>query len=247
MLARLLLAAASLWGGAVWAATPPAPTRWVTDSAGLLSAPAREQLDRELEGYEQKSGHQVLVWIGRTSAGVPIEDFAVRAFEAWKVGRRGQDDGLVLFVLADDRTLRIEVGYGLEGQVPDAIAARIIRETIVPRMRAGDPDGALRAGVAAIVAAIEGRPPPSEPPAVTPGARTRAPAAPAPFGLAQALLLGVLVLVFLFLLATNPSLALYLLGSVLSGGRHSGDIGAGPGGYSGRGGRSGGGGASGSW
>ena len=78
----------------------------------------------------------------------------MRTFAAWRVGRKGLDDGLVLFVFAKDRKVRIEVGYGLEDQVPDAIASRIIREVIVPRIQAGDQDGALAAGVGALLEAI---------------------------------------------------------------------------------------------
>ena len=108
-----------------------------------MSADAVRSLDSQLEAYERSSGHQLLVYIGKTTGGVPIEDWAVRAFQAWKVGRKGLDDGLALFIMADDRRLRIEVGYGLEGQVPDAMASRIINEVIVPRVQAGDRDGAV--------------------------------------------------------------------------------------------------------
>lgn len=255
-LARLLLAGAALVAGTAQAALslPPAPTRWVTDTAAFLSDGARQELDLQLENYEQQSGHHVLVWIGQTTGGAPIDDFAVRAFAAWHVGRKGLDDGLVLFVLSDDRQVRIEVGYGLEGQVPDAIAARIVREAIIPRIQAGDRDGAIRAGVAASLAAIDGRPlaleplgSPSSAPSADPALDRRLPARRAPaMGIGQKVLIGLLVLGFLVLLVTNPSLALYLLFSMLSGGRGGGGGGSG-GGYSGGGGRSGGGGASGSW
>lgn len=240
----MLLAGLALAAGAARAEVPAAPTRWVTDPSGFLSAGARQELDAQLEAYERQSGHHVLVWIGRTTGGVPLEDFTVQAFAAWHVGRKGLDDGLVLFVFADDRKLRVEVGYGLEGQVPDAIASRIIRETIVPRVQAGDHDGALRAGVAALIAAIEGRASSPEPAAGRPPDRPPPAAGARPLGLGQYLLIGLVVLGFLVLLVTNPSLALYLLVSVLSGGRGGG---GGGGGYSGGGGRSGGGGASGSW
>jgi uncharacterized protein len=227
------------------AEAPAAPTRWVTDSAGFLSEGARQELDGQLETYERQTGHHVLVWVGRTTGGVPLEDFTVRAFAAWRVGRKGLDDGLVLFVFSDDRTIRIEVGYGLEGQVPDAIASRIIRETIVPRVQAGDRDGALRAGIAALLAAIEGRVAAPERAAGPPPDRPLPAGGAAPLGTGQKVLIGLVVIAFLILFATNPSLAVYLLFSVLSGGRGGG--GGGGGGYSGGGGRSGGGGASGSW
>ncbi len=242
-LARLLLAGTLLAAGEARAETPAAPTRWVTDSAGFLSEGARQELDGRLEAYERQTGHHVLVWIGRTTGGVPLEDFTVRAFAAWHVGRKGLDDGLVLFVFSDDRKVRVEVGYGLEGQVPDAIASRIIRETIVPRVQAGDHDGAIRDGVAALIAAIEGRGAPPESAAGPLPAHSPPAGGARSLSIGQKILIGLAVIGFLILFATNPALALYLLFSVMSGGRGGG----GGGGYSGGGGRGGGGGASGSW
>ena len=243
-LARLLIAGAAFaTASAAFAELPVAPTRWVTDSTGFLSEGARQELDGRLEGYERQSGHHVLVWLGRTTGSVPLEDFTVAAFAAWKVGRKGLDDGLVLFVFADDREVRVEVGYGLEGQVPDAIASRIIREAIVPRMQAGDRDGAIRAGVAALLAAIDGKAAASEPAAGSLPERSPPARGARALGVGQMILVGLVVLGFLILFVTNPSLAVYLLFSVLSGRGGSG----GSGGYSGGGGRSGGGGASGSW
>lgn len=244
-LARLVFAGLALTAGEALAQAPPQPTRWVTDSTGFLSEGARRELDGQLESYERQTGHQVLVWIDRTTGEVPLEDFTVRAFAAWKVGRKGLDDGLVLFVFPGDQKLRIEVGYGLEGQVPDAIASRIIRETIVPRVQAGDRDGAIGAGLAALMAAIEGREPP-EGAAAGPSSGPSPGQASRPLTLGQMILFGLGLIAFLILFATNPSLAVYLLFSVLSGGRSGGGR-RGGGGFSGGGGRSGGGGASGSW
>lgn len=246
-LACLLLAGATIAPREARAEVPPAPTRWVTDGSGFLSPGARQDLDERLQAYQRQTGHHVLVWIGGTTNGAPIEDFAVRSFAAWKVGRKGLDDGLVLFVLADDRQVRIEVGYGLEGQVPDAIASRIIREGVVPRILAGDHDGAIRAGVDGLTAAIEGRawaPEGGARGAAPRGQRSRGPARP--IGVGQMILFGIVAVGFLILLVTHPRLALYLLFSVLASGRGGGGSGGG-GGYSGGGGRSGGGGASGSW
>jgi uncharacterized protein len=223
---------------------PPPPTRWVSDHADFLSPATLAALDDRLGQYDQRTGHQVLVYIDRTTGGVPIEDWAVRAFERWRVGRKGIDDGLVLFLFSDDRRVRIEVGYGLEERVPDAVASRIINERIVPRIRAGDRDGAVTSGVDAIVAAIgEGR-----------GAGTGA--RPAVHVAAWKLVLGGVVLLILFLFVlTHPGLAWLLLMNVGSGrgggfgggGFGGGRGGFGGGGFSGGGGRSGGGGASGSW
>jgi uncharacterized protein len=226
---------------------PPTPTRWVTDGASFLSEPARQSLDARLQAYERQTGHQLLVFIDRTSAGVPIEDFAVRAFKAWGVGRRGQDDGLVLFIFADDHTARFEVGYGLEGSLPDITAGRIIREILAPKIQAGDHDGAVSAAMEAATAAISGDasatglagPSPS-------GQESRGRGQPRPLTTGQKVMIGLAVLGFLVLLVTNPSLALFLIQVIASGSGGRGG-GGGGGGWSGGGGRSGGGGASGSW
>src|SRR5689334_150277 len=92
---------------------PPTPTSYVSDDAQALSASTRESLDRRLARYQKEHGHQVIVWIGRTTGGVPIEQFAVAAFEQWKIGDARLDDGLAVFVMVEDRAIRIEVGYGL--------------------------------------------------------------------------------------------------------------------------------------
>jgi len=238
-----LLAGLSLgWFPGALAAPPPAPQRWVTDGPGMLSPATRDTLDRRLQAYEKGTGHQVLVWIGDSTGGIPIEDWAVQAFAAWKVGRKGLDDGLALFVFAKDRTLRIEVGYGLEGQVPDVVAARIIRETIVPGLKGGDPNGAISAGVERILKVVGGDA------AASRAAPQRSQGQP-PGPLAW-IVLAVLGLGLLGLAVTHPGMAVWLLFSVLSGGRRGGGGGfgdGGGGGFSGGGGSSGGGGASGSW
>src|SRR5438094_7496705 len=92
----------------------------------------------------------------QSSGDATIDDCAVRDFQKWKVGRKGIDDGLVLFIMAADRKLRFEVGYGLEGQVPDAIASRVIDDVIVPRIQAGNPDAAVLDGMDAVMTVIGG-------------------------------------------------------------------------------------------
>ncbi len=223
---------------------PASPTRWVTDTANFLTPPAVQSLDARLEAYQQSSGHQLIVYIAPTTGGVPIEDWAVRAFQKWKVGRKGLDDGLALFIMAQDHKLRIEVGYGLEPTVPDAIASRVINDVMVPRIRAGDPDGAVTAGVDALIKVIGGDA------HALPARQTEqpAPAAPRPLSLMQMVLYGIVGVLVLLFVITHPSLAFYFLASMLSGGgRGGGGGGFGGGGFSGGGGRSGGGGASGSW
>ncbi len=221
---------------------PPAPTRWVTDTANFMSPGAAARLDSQLEGYERSTGHQLIVYIGQTTGDAPIEDWAVRAFEKWKVGRKGIDDGLVLFIMAADHKLRFEVGYGLEPVVPDIIAGRVINNVIVPRIRAGDNDGAVSAGMDAVMTVIGGGGVPAAP-GQAPARRGRE-----SLSLGELILFGFIGLIILFVFITNPGLAIYLLFSILSGGRGGGGgFGGGGGGFGGGGGRSGGGGASGSW
>ena len=229
-----------LWWGAAFAEAPLplAPQQWVTDGAGFLSPATRQRLDRRLATYQQATGHQVLVWIGDTTAEVPLEDWTVRTFAAWKVGRKGMDDGVVLFILAKDQKLRMEVGYGLEGQLPDALASRIIREAILPRLKGGDRDGAVTAGTDQLLRTLGG-----ETGAARPGKGTGGLAS---LGFGSWLLIGLLAVGFVALFITHPDMAIFILFSLLSGGRGGGG-GGGGGGFSGGGGRSGGGGASGSW
>lgn len=233
---------AGLWGGlglGAQAVPPPAPTRWVTDGTNLLSPAMRENLDQRLKAYQAGTGHQVLVWIGGTTGADPLEDWTVRAFAAWKVGRKSLDDGLVLFIFTADQKVRMEVGYGLEGQVPDILASQIIRETILPRIKSGDADGALNEGVDRILKVIGGD-------ASARAPRDRGRRGGQPLGMGSWIVIGVLGLAFLGLAITHPNLAIWLLFSLFSGGRGGGG-GGGDGGFSGGGGRSGGGGASGSW
>ena len=247
VVAGLLL---GLFGRPLYAAElPPAPTAWVTDNAGFLSEAARSSLEARLSSYAATSGHQVLVWIGSTTGDRSLEEFAARAFEKWRVGRKGIDDGLVLFIFAGDRKVRIEVGYGLEDKLPDVQASRIIRETIVPRIRSGDRDGAVTVAVEQIVSRLEGK----LPAASAPGPQSQ----PAPeISVAKAVLFGLLILFVIGFLATHPSLAALIFMNMISGGRGRGGGfggggwgggGFGGGGFSGGGGSSGGGGASGSW
>ena len=240
MLVFLLLAAFAL---AAETPIPPAPTRWVTDTTGFMSAEALRSLDRQLEAYEHSTGHQLLVYIGPTTGGVPIEDWAVRAFQSLKVGRKGLDDGLALFIMSEDRRLRIEVGYGLEGQVPDALASRIVNEIIVPRVQAGDRDGAVAAGMDATARTLTG----SGLSGLPEAQRQDRASGRRPLTIGQLIFFGIAGVLFLLLLATNPGLAIYLVASILSGNREDSYRGGGGGGFGGGGGRSGGGGASGSW
>jgi uncharacterized protein len=217
---------------------PPSPTEWVTDTAKFLSPETVRSLNARLAAYQQSTGHQLIVYIAPTTGGAPIEDWAVRAFAKWKVGRKGLDDGLALFMMSQDHKMRIEVGYGLEAVVPDAIASRVINEVMAPRIQAGHPDDAVTAAIDSLVGAIGGQadtPPPA-----------RAPEQSKPLSLFQLIFYGIAGILILALVITHPALAFYFLASIMSGGR-GGFGGGGGGGFSGGGGRSGGGGASGSW
>jgi uncharacterized protein len=142
---------------AVLAADVPYLTGRVVDEAGILSAQARDRISAMSKAHEEKTSNQVVVLTLPTLGGESIEDYATRAFETWKLGQAGKDNGVLLIVVPNDRRMRIEVGYGLEGTLPDAVAARVIRERMTPRFRSGDYDGGVIDGVSAIVDRLEGR------------------------------------------------------------------------------------------
>jgi uncharacterized protein len=136
---------------------PGKPARYVTDRADVLGPGGAEALNAKLEQFERDTSNQVLVWIDRKlPEGFTLEDFTVRAGQKWGAGQKQEDNGAILFVFVDDRKMRIEVGYGLEGVLPDVTAKRILDEEIAPRFRAGDFPGGVSAGVDAILAAIRG-------------------------------------------------------------------------------------------
>lgn len=157
-LPRWLLAALLLCWAVVLQAAPvaiPPLSARVTDLTQTLDAGQRAQLESQLAGLEQRKGAQIAVLLVPTIGEDSIEDYAVRAFEQWKLGRKGVDDGVLLVVAKNDRTLRIEVGYGLEGTITDVQAGRIIREQIVPFFQKGDFAGGIQAGVDSLIALIE--------------------------------------------------------------------------------------------
>ena len=116
---------------------PPLSAR-VNDTAGILPAASRQRLEQRLAQYESATGQQFALLTIDSLSGDALEDFSLRAVEAWKLGKKGVDDGLLLLVARDDRKVRIEVGYGLEGTVTDAVSARVIREIIQPAFRRSD-------------------------------------------------------------------------------------------------------------
>ena len=126
----------------------PALSARVTDLTGTLSAEQVTALEKRLAGFEARKGAQIAVLLVPTTRPETIEQFGIRVAEKWKIGRTKVDDGVIVIVAMKDRTARLEVGYGLEGAVPDLKASRIIREIITPRFRQGDFYGGLVAGTA---------------------------------------------------------------------------------------------------
>jgi uncharacterized protein len=139
---------------------PPLKTR-VTDLAGVLSVAQRDAIERTLADFESRKGSQIAVLIVPTTKPEEIAQYGIRVAEAWKLGRKGVDDGVLLLVAKNDRKVRIEVGRGLEGAIPDAVAKRIVAEIVTPRFKQGDFEGGIREGVDRIVKVIEGEPLPS--------------------------------------------------------------------------------------
>jgi uncharacterized protein len=133
----------------------------INDLAGALSPAARERLEAKLRDLETRTGAQVAVLIIPSLEGDSLEAYSVRVAQTWKLGRRGVDDGVLLFVAKNDRKMRIEVGYGLEPKLTDARSREILDEYVRPRFRANDFDGGIAAGVDAIAATIEGTPLPA--------------------------------------------------------------------------------------
>ena len=241
---------------------PPAPPRYFNDYAGVISPDTASRLNKTLEDFERETSNQILVAIyPKMQSDSSIEDYTVRVAEAWKVGQKQKNNGAVLFVFTQDRKMFLQVGYGLEGALPDALAKQIIENELKPRFRSGDFNGGLSAGVAAILAATKGE--------YKGTGRTVAeqhqggsPAAASPVTI---LLLGALGVLALFLLirwfqsgAASNGTVYHRSGRSSWGGWPSGGGGwfgggwgggggSSGGGFSGGGGRFGGGGAGGSW
>ncbi len=136
---------------------PPAPTAYFNDYAHTVSTATAAQLNQTLQHFERQSSDQILVAIyPKMQSNSSIDDYTVRVAQAWRVGQKNKNNGAVLFVFVQDHKMFLEVGYGLEGVLPDALCKRIIDEEITPRFRAGDFDGGLTAGVRAILAAVKG-------------------------------------------------------------------------------------------
>jgi uncharacterized protein len=139
------------------AADVPFLTGRIVDEANILSAGVEQNLSQMSEKHEQATGNQVVVLTLPSLEGESIEGFATRVFDAWKLGQKGKDNGVLVIVAPNDRKMRIEVGYGLEGTLTDAGASRIIREAMTPQFKSGNYEAGIQNGVTAIVQALEGQ------------------------------------------------------------------------------------------
>lgn len=248
------LAAGILLSGGAWTEElPRVPVGWFNDYAGLVPPAEARRLDQKLRRLDEETSTQVVVAVFPKLPSPSLEDFTARTAQSWRVGRGELDNGAIFFVFVEDGRMRIEVGYGLEGALPDALAGRILREKVAPRFQQKDWTGGLEAGIDAIVAAVQGE--------------YAAPAPERPAGPSLAAVLIVVALVILFLLLvrfgtpghpgrTYGGRGSWRDSSHWGGGRWGGGSswggggrswGGGGGGFMGGGGSFGGGGASGSW
>lgn len=157
-LPRVALGVVILLAGAfsVFALDMPPLTGRVVDLARLLPEDLAASLTAELAAHEQRTGNQVVLLTLPSLEGEPLEDFSHRVATTWRLGRTGTDNGVLVLVVPGDRRVRIEVGYGLEGTLTDAVAARIIRHEMVPLFRAGNYPGGIAAGLRAVLGVLEG-------------------------------------------------------------------------------------------
>jgi uncharacterized protein len=220
-------------------AIPPAPTRHVTDHAGVLPADTVRALEEKLSAFEAATSIQFLVYSDRKlPEGAELEEWTVAVSRAWRAGQKERSNGLVLFVFPDSRAARFEVGYGLEGALPDALAGRILQNEAIPRFKNEDFDGGVRAAVDGAIAATKGE---YKGTGRAPGRSRRGQGVP----LWVILLVAFVVLPILF--GGSRRKYWYIGGGGFGGGGFGGGFGGGGGGWSGGGGSFGGGGASGRW
>lgn len=229
----------------------PRPTGYVNDYANVIDSVTLSQLENLLAKIEQATTAQIAVAVMTTIEPDAVEDYAVRMFSEWGIGRKDKDNGILILIAMQERKIRIEVGYGLEGAVPDAFAGSVIQDVIAPHFRDDDYSGGVAAGVEAVAErvlkeeyglslqdVVEGYQTTGSPSSgseeITPG---------------QTLISLIVIIIFFYLLIRHPHILLFLL---LSGGGGSGrssssggSFGGGFGGFGG--GMSGGGGASGRW
>jgi uncharacterized protein len=151
-----IITATFAFASGVFALDVPALRGHVNDYAGLLSAPAAQEIEASLSTFERSDSTQIVVLTIPTLEGENLEEFSIRVAEAWKIGQKATDNGAILLIAKQEHKVRIEVGRGLEGKLTDLVSGRIIRGEISPRFRAGDFDGGVKAGVSAIMEVVRG-------------------------------------------------------------------------------------------
>jgi len=262
---RAALCAVAVLAGALVAPAEalnfPALTGRVVDEAGILDASVRSEFIDKLAALETKTTDQLVVATVRSLENTSVEDYANRLFRQWKLGQKDKNNGVLLLVAPSEHKVRIEVGYGLEGTLTDAVARFIIETSIVPRFRSNDLPGGIRRGVDDIILVLTGAAPEWKQLAATRDANKSQPAQDIPWAAVIVLALIIYVLLYLSIkhMRWTPDLrhAGWQGGSGgssdsgwsggFSGGDSGGFSGGGDSGFSGGGGSSGGGGASGSW
>lgn len=243
---------------------PPLEGR-VNDRAELLSPAVKQRLTARLAAHEQATGAQLAILTVNSLEGAPLEDYSIRVVETWKLGKKGQDNGVLILVAKVDRKMRIEVGYGLEGTLPDIVAGRIVRDVMAPRFRKGDYDGGISQAVEAVIGKTGGEAEalPQETKDVNVDSTVPRDPTEAKTSKPQGLIGGILRLVFglikfaFFIVIVLIVIFISLLGGggrrrsgggfYVGGGRSSGGYGGGGDSFGGGGGGFGGGGASGDW
>ena len=152
-----LIAAMFLLAPFSFGADIPFLTGRVTDNADILSKETRRTITESLKAHEQKTGNQIAVLTIPSLEGDSIEEYAVAVFNSWKLGQKGKDNGILVVVAPNDRRMRIEVGYGLEGTLPDGLAGSIIRTLMTPQFKTGNYNDGIQSGIKAIIEVLEGR------------------------------------------------------------------------------------------
>jgi uncharacterized protein len=232
----------------------PALSAHVNDTAGMLSPDERSKLEQKLTDYEHKTGRQFALLTVDSLDGDDLEGFSIRVAEAWKLGQKGKDNGLVLLIAKNDHKLRIEVGYGLEGNITDAFSSRVIRNVLVPAMRAGTVASGVDQAFDALMAQAAGEDVPQSV-LKDPSADPNGSGGPSIIGWLVLLLFlaPILIPILLFKTVAGRRRGGFWGGGGFGGGGFGGGgfggggFGGGGGGFSGGGGGFGGGGSSGSW
>jgi uncharacterized protein len=155
LVVSLLLLLVPTFNGTAELREVPQLTGAVVDQVGVLGA-VKSEIETKLRNLKEEKGSEVAVFVVASTAPETIEQFSIRVVDQWKLGRKGIDDGVLILIAVQDRTVRIEVGRGLEGDIPDVTAFRIIQEQILPRFRAGDLSGGISAGVQSVIDRIHG-------------------------------------------------------------------------------------------